>query len=100
MPDEQPAPPADFMGKIVVVTGAASGIGFGIADAFVAAGAEVVVADIEEQAATAWPARPGFRSRFQTHRRTTSTASLAHRQVWKGNTGMRATRRGGAKNRT
>jgi NAD(P)-dependent dehydrogenase (short-subunit alcohol dehydrogenase family) len=43
---------ADFSGKVVVVTGAASGIGFGIADAFSAVGAQVVVADIDDAAAT------------------------------------------------
>jgi NAD(P)-dependent dehydrogenase (short-subunit alcohol dehydrogenase family) len=43
----------DFSGKVVVVTGAASGIGFGIADAFSSVGAEVVLSDIDEQAVTA-----------------------------------------------
>jgi NAD(P)-dependent dehydrogenase (short-subunit alcohol dehydrogenase family) len=53
MPDESAAPErTDYSGKVVVVTGAASGIGFGIAQAFAAAGAQVVVADIDEAAAT------------------------------------------------
>lgn len=57
MHDTAPEPAADFTGKVVVVTGAASGIGFGIADAFAAAGAQVVVADIDEAAATDAAAR-------------------------------------------
>jgi NAD(P)-dependent dehydrogenase (short-subunit alcohol dehydrogenase family) len=37
-------------GRVAVVTGAASGIGRGMADAFVAAGMKVVLADVEEDA--------------------------------------------------
>jgi NAD(P)-dependent dehydrogenase (short-subunit alcohol dehydrogenase family) len=37
-------------GRVAVVTGAASGIGRGVADAFVAAGMKVVLADVQEDA--------------------------------------------------
>jgi NAD(P)-dependent dehydrogenase (short-subunit alcohol dehydrogenase family) len=37
----------NFNNKIIIVTGAASGIGFGIAEAYVEKGAKVVVADVE-----------------------------------------------------
>jgi len=37
-------------GRVAVVTGAASGIGRGMADAFVAAGMQVVLADVQEDA--------------------------------------------------
>jgi NAD(P)-dependent dehydrogenase (short-subunit alcohol dehydrogenase family) len=40
----------DFTGKVAVVTGAASGIGFAMAERFVAEGAKVVLADIEQGA--------------------------------------------------
>lgn len=40
----------DLNGKVAVVTGGASGIGFAMAKAFAAAGASVVLADIEEDA--------------------------------------------------
>jgi len=39
----------DLPGKVVVVTGAASGIGRAMSDAFVASGARVVLADVEAQ---------------------------------------------------
>lgn len=41
--------PVDFSGKAVIVTGAASGIGAACARAFAAAGAGVVMADIDDQ---------------------------------------------------
>ena len=40
----------DFAGKTAVVTGAASGIGFALAERFAAARMQVVLADIEEDA--------------------------------------------------
>jgi NAD(P)-dependent dehydrogenase (short-subunit alcohol dehydrogenase family) len=43
-------PMKDVHGKVAVVTGAASGIGRGMCEAFVAGGMRVVLADVEEQA--------------------------------------------------
>ena len=40
----------DVHGKVAVVTGAASGIGRGMCEAFIGAGMRVVLADVEEQA--------------------------------------------------
>ena len=40
----------EFKGRVAVVTGAASGIGRGLAERFGAEGMKVVLADIEEQA--------------------------------------------------
>src|SRR5579863_5198922 len=38
----------DFSGKVAFITGGASGIGFGMAKAFLAAGMSVVIADIRQ----------------------------------------------------
>lgn len=42
----------DLRGKVAVVTGAASGIGFGLAERFAQEQMKVVLADIEEPALT------------------------------------------------
>jgi NAD(P)-dependent dehydrogenase (short-subunit alcohol dehydrogenase family) len=39
----------EFKGKVAVVTGAASGIGFALAERFAAAGMRIVLADVEEE---------------------------------------------------
>ena len=44
-------------GKTAIVTGAASGIGAGIARFFADAGVSVVIADINEELAKSWRAR-------------------------------------------
>ena len=52
-------PNTDLRGKVAVVTGGASGIGKGIAGAFVAEGMEVVIADVEAHALEATAAELG-----------------------------------------
>ena len=42
-----------FTGRVVVITGAASGIGFGLAERFAAEGMKLVLADVEERALAA-----------------------------------------------
>jgi len=51
-PTRQPKTPFSLADKVAIVTGAASGIGAAIAEAFAAAGAIVYVADINEACAT------------------------------------------------
>lgn len=53
MTSAQPNPAYDFGGQVALVTGAASGMGRDTADAFAAAGAAVVLADIDHDAARA-----------------------------------------------
>ncbi|WP_176059263.1 SDR family oxidoreductase [Paraburkholderia sp. BCC1876] len=50
---QMPLQVRDFAGKAVLVTGGAQGIGFGIAAAFAARGADVAIADLRGEAASA-----------------------------------------------
>lgn len=54
----------ELAGKVAVVTGAARGLGKGIAQMFVAEGAKVVIADLEEEAGRATAAELGDAARF------------------------------------
>lgn len=67
----------DFNGKTVLVTGAASGIGNACARAFAAAGARVVLTDINEAAGTAAAAELGGESLFMALDVTSRTATEA-----------------------
>jgi NAD(P)-dependent dehydrogenase (short-subunit alcohol dehydrogenase family) len=60
------APMADVTGKTAFITGAANGIGLGIARALVNAGANVVVADIRESALAEAKASLGADDRVET----------------------------------
>lgn len=50
---------ADLKGKVAVITGAASGIGLATVETFIAKGAQVVAADVQEEAGQALEARFG-----------------------------------------
>lgn len=52
-------------GKVAIVTGAASGIGRGVAELFISEGAKVVVADINEEAGNVTATELGENCRFQ-----------------------------------
>jgi meso-butanediol dehydrogenase/(S,S)-butanediol dehydrogenase/diacetyl reductase len=54
-----------FHGKVVLVTGAASGIGAALAHRFVGEGARVVLGDVNQSAGTALAAQLGERASFQ-----------------------------------
>jgi NAD(P)-dependent dehydrogenase (short-subunit alcohol dehydrogenase family) len=56
------ADPLDLSGKVVIVTGGARGVGYGISTRFLEAGAHVVVCDIKEAAET--PAGGGKQALF------------------------------------
>lgn len=40
----------NFRGRVAVITGAASGVGFGLAERFASEGMKLVLADVEERA--------------------------------------------------
>lgn len=54
----------ELAGKVAIITGAARGLGKGIAAMFVAEGAKVVLADVEEEAGKATAAELGGNARF------------------------------------
>lgn len=56
---------SSFEGKVAVVTGAASGIGLATLELLVARGAQVLAADLQEEAGQALAARFGDRVRFK-----------------------------------
>jgi NAD(P)-dependent dehydrogenase (short-subunit alcohol dehydrogenase family) len=58
--------PLDFHDKVVVVTGGSRGVGRGITEAFLAAGAEVVICGRSEPAAADLPTQAGRRAVFLT----------------------------------
>jgi NAD(P)-dependent dehydrogenase (short-subunit alcohol dehydrogenase family) len=63
-------------GKVAIITGAANGIGRAMADAFVAEGARVVIADIDDAAAEAVTSSLGEAAAFE-HCDVSDTASMS-----------------------
>jgi NAD(P)-dependent dehydrogenase (short-subunit alcohol dehydrogenase family) len=66
----------ELEGKVAVITGGASGIGFALATAFLAAGSRVVVADIEAPALDAARSRLGDGRSDRVHSVVTDVADL------------------------
>ena len=56
-------------GKVAVITGGANGIGRGMAEAFVAEGARVVIADLDDAAAETTAKELGDAGALDPHRR-------------------------------
>ncbi|WP_205633014.1 glucose 1-dehydrogenase [Enhygromyxa salina] len=56
----------DFTDKVVLITGGASGLGASCSERFVAAGASVVITDIDEARGVALAGKLGGRARFMT----------------------------------
>lgn len=56
---------ASLNGKVAIVTGAASGIGFGVAKLFVEEGAKVIIADINDEAGLQAVAELGENTRYK-----------------------------------
>lgn len=77
----------DFSGAMVVVTGAASGLGLGIAQAFHAAGARVAMGDVRkdavESAAPGWEASGYRRHPSDPHRLPVTGDNLPKPMVWR-----------------
>ncbi len=67
-----------LQGKVCVITGAARGIGRGIADAFHAEGAEVILTDIDQPGGAAAAAEIGCRFRLLDVREEADWAALAN----------------------
>lgn len=67
---------ADLTGKVAIITGAASGIGLAGVETFVAAGAQVVAGDIQDEKGAALEARFGADKIVYVHCDVTSEADL------------------------